>query len=379
MNLLQLKNRVIQKLKERETPQYWTEDEIIGNINAGCFQLAKDTKARESLQILRASDLSNGYFLFPNNIISFSGVFWEGQKLEQTSSNFLDGYYKNGHNDFSIGDKENSGQDWRGLTADSPNKWLLDDGMVKLYPIPSVFTSSGLRTKSSCTVSAGTKIATISSGDLTFDKDYIDLYLNGVYQNKTEWTILSSSTIELAENVFLDSIVEVVYTPNTTIGVKSKKYVVNAVTGTKYITIPRVYEVGSNALTISINGIVQSSSAFTETTNTKIKLITALEEDSEIGITVLERYYAGQVAIKCCVLPSPMAHDEDEPDLPNTLMAYHDAIWCWALMECYSRESQEKDMNLSQFYLKRYYGIVKTYNSLYSDPLEVTPRDSWVV
>jgi hypothetical protein len=378
MNLLALKNKVIERLRERSTPRHWTASEIVDAINRSCRKFARDTKPYEQILPLTVVDITEGAFAFPARLMKQSGVYWNGIKLFHVDSSYLDNYYRGEVADSSIGDAESSSMAWRDYTADIPTHWLIDDGKVRLFPIPLTMNQAGsLRDVQTDTLAAGTTTITIA-GPLPPDQDLIDVYLNGVYQNKDQWSITNETTITMVGSTPVDCDVEVVFFVGVTAtNTNTIKYVLSLPAGASVLNIPRPYVVGDSAISIKINGVSQAPSAFTESTSTTVTLATALVVASEIEVTIYERAGAWPCTMKCVRMPTEMVNDTDEPDLPTHLEDYHDALWMWAMVECFSREGQEKDMGMASFYGNLYSGRIADYKEAFGTPILTSPRDAW--
>ena len=259
---------------------------------------------------------------------------------------------------------------------------LVVDG-VKTYPSAYTETSSELITLDSPAAASGTLEMTIfdrNKREFVAEKSLLCLFLNGVYQNQDQWDFIRPGVIRMVGPLVVDATYEVVYWHRgSTTGIRQRKFTLSLPAGVQSFATPIPYEVGANAIAVRINGITQAPSAFTETSSTRITLASALTWASDIEITIYERLWAGEVAMKCVRAPEEMVSDTDVPDLPTHLEAYHEAILYWALFECFSREGQEKDMAMAQFYAQRYSGVLTDVKQLFAPPIEVSPRDAWVV
>jgi len=205
MNLLELKSKVIEKLKERSTPKYWPVAEITDNINRGCRRFSADTRCKETTLNLAASSAPDGLFTFPDNIASIDCVMWLGKRLGQTSVQELDSV---------LSGYQPRDTDWRTETG-TPTHWVTDGGLIRIYPIPLSFS-------------------------------------------------------------------------------------------------------------------------------------------------------VGNAKIRCVITPADMTGDSDVPDLPSHLQHFHDALWLWALVECYSREGQQRDPSLAEQYVALYKTRLEEYGAAFS-------------
>lgn len=546
MNLAELKANVIEKLKERSDPRHWSMDAIVRYLNRGCRRMAMKGAGREQVLPLAAADIQNGLFLFPQNILRRKAVYWNGKSIPQTSADYLDSLYRGDVRDFQIGSAQDGFQDWRVETAESPTKWLIDDGQIRLYPIPTALSAaSPIRSVQSALLAAGDTdivlgtplpsdvvdpvpaplpplpplrtvhetVLVAGNVDITIvgsihenqnlvdvfangvyqnkdqwsrissdtirmvgsfavdqdieivqyglvpfystkptkyvfslpagttaipipngytlgenavallingikqapsaytetdaytvtlvtalvvdsqvevnvysryvdafhgNKDLVDVFANGVYQNKGQWSIIAVDTIRMVGPFAVDQDIEVVYwSQGRTTGMKHIKYTMTKLAGTQTIVTPRPYEINNNAISIRINGITQSPSAFTETSPNTITLAAALVFDAEIEITIYERTWAGNAAIRVLRQPTDMVSDSDYPDLPDHANSYHDASWQWALYEAYSREGQEQDPNRAAMYLSMFNSTLQEFLEAFMPSIETSPRDPW--
>lgn len=378
MNLLALKSKVIEKLRERSTPRHWTATEIVSNINRGCKKFAGDSKAREQRLPLYAVDLSSGLFAFPDRILKQTGVYYNNIKLDQVDSDYLDNTYSSEAKTTTIGDGLYPAASWRESTAEKPLKWLIEDGMVRMFPIPSAMTSAvSLRKAQETTLAAGA-VDIVVAGPLPTDKNLIDVYLGGVYQNKDQWNVLNETTIRMVGSLVVDVTAEVVFFDGVTTGnTKAFKYTFSLAAGAQSILLPRPYILSDNAISLKLNGISQAPSSFTESSAYSILLAAPLVVASFVEVTIYERIGAFPATVKCVRMPTEMVNDTDEPDLPGHLEDYHDALWMWALVECFSREGQEKDMSMASFYGGLYASKLSDYKTAFGAPINIAPRDAW--
>lgn len=449
MNLLELKSKVIEKLKERSTPKYWPESEITDNINRGCRKFAADTKCKDSTVKLAALDVYNAFFKFPARLMAPTGVYWKGKKLVRTTAGYLDDYFSGYTDQMKIGEIPALSADWRTATEDLPTHWMVEDGKIKLYPIPKVIKNAPCRFTQSATLIAGEteiflsqaipanklavdvyangvyqnkdqweivygnviemngpfirdqhiEIVWVSAADRTAqyttliagntsialsdaiptDQSYVDLYLNGLYQNKDQWSIANANQINIVSAMARDQKVEVVYYPAAPFAEFSAiKKTFTLTAGEDTITLPVSYPTGTNAAAVILDGISQAPSTFTETDQRTITLSAPVTRNKSVEIVIF-KYGGFECSLKGTFIPASMTADSDLPDLPDHLEYYHDAIWQWALVECYSREGQQRDPSLAQLYASMYREKLDEYKTAFDPPVEFLPRDPWKV
>lgn len=379
MNFLELQNKVIEKLKERSTPKYWPLSEIKDNINRGCRRFIADTKCRTSSLPVRVADALAGTFFHPSKVIELLDLRWNGTKLHRVTAEFMDANTgQNASAELVRGEDYSTTGNWQTATG-TPAQWLIEDGMIRLYPIPSDFAAlAAVRTKQEATLSAGSSVITFA-GPLPTSQSIVDLYINGVWQNSSEWSVTAATQITVTGTIPIDVTCEVVFFPTAAASAATKqfKYLLAGALGQTSFLVPRPYTMGASALSVKVNGVSQAPSAVTETSTTSFAL-SALPVASEIEVTILEGRTAFDLVARCVTMPTDMTADTQEPDMPSGLEYYHDALWNYALYECYSREGQEKRMDLAEFYGQKYGGVVEEYRrKLGSAPVLMQPRDAW--
>jgi len=391
MNLGELKTKVIERLRERSTPVHWTTTEIVDAINRGCRKFVSDAKVKETM--LPLSPASNdGEFFMPPRLMKNSGVFWNGKKLEFVSADYLDNYYGGNVSQFSRGDAETTSADWRLLTADSPTSWTIEDGLVRLFPIPTslralfkptIDSSSIGRSHQESTIAAGA-VAINFANNIPQQQDMIDLFLNGVYQNTDQWSITGAKQITMVGSLAADCDVEITQYDGLTLGIT---HTLSLAAGVQIITLPTAYNYLTDSVTVKINGITQAPSTFNKSGAYTITLSAPLVAASDVEVKIYQYALETEnidtssfdVKMRCVRIPVDMTADADNPDMPTHLLDFHDCLWMWALVECYSREGQEKDMAMVQFYAQLYNQKLNEYRQNFGAPISFSPRDPWTV
>ncbi len=390
MNLGQLKTKVIERLRERSTPVHWTITEIVDAINRGCKKFISDAKIKETM--LPLSPASNdGEFFFPSRIMKHSGVFWNGKKLEHLSADYLDNFYGGNVSQFSRGDAQTTAADWRVLTAETPTGWLVEDGLVRLFPIPTslrslfnpTISSSVGRSHQESTLAAGATVINFAN-NIPQEQDMIDLFCNGVYQNVDQWSITGAKQITMIGAFASDQEVEITQLNGLTL---AATHTLSLAAGVQIVTLPSPYNYLTAAVTVKINGITQAPSTFNKSGAYTITLSTPLVVASDVEVRIYEFALetdnidtsSFDVKMRCVRLPVDMSADADNPDMPTHLEDYHDCLWMWALVECYSREGQEKDAAMVQFYAQLYNQKLNEYRQNFGAPISFSPIDPWTV
>jgi len=291
MNLGELKTKVIERLRERSTPVHWTTTEIVDAINRGCRKFVSDAKVKET--ILPLSPASNdGEFFMPPRLMKNTGVFWNGKKLEFVSADYLDNYYGGNVSQFSRGDAETTSADWRLLTADSPTSWTIEDGLVRLFPIPTslralfnpTISSSTGRSHQESTIAAGA-VAINFANNIPQQQDMIDLFLNGVYQNTDQWSITGAKQITMVGSLAADCDVEITQYDGLTLGIT---HTLSLAAGVQIITLPTAYNYLTDSVTVMINGITQAPSTFNKSGAYTITLSAPLVAASDVEVKIYQ-------------------------------------------------------------------------------------------
>ncbi len=390
MNLGQLKAKVIERLRERSTPVHWTTSEIVDAINRGCRKFISDAKIKETM--LPLSPASNdGEFFFPSRIMKHSGVFWKGKKLEHLSADYLDNFYGGNVSQFSRGDAQTTASDWRVLTAESPTGWLIEDGLVRLFPIPTslrslfnpTISATVGRSHQESTLAAGATVINFAN-NIPQEQDMIDLFCNGVYQNVDQWSITGAKQITMVGAFASDQEVEITQLNGLAL---AATHTLSLAAGVQIVTLPSPYNYLTAAVTVKINGITQAPSTFNKSGPYTVTLSAPLVVASSVDVRIYEYALETQnidtssfdVKMRCVRMSVDMSADADNPDLPAHLEDYHDCLWMWALVECYSREGQEKDMAMVQFYAQLYNQKLNEYRQNFGAPISFSPRDPWTV
>lgn len=448
-NLLTLKNTVIEKLRETTDPSYWPESEIVDSLNRSCRNFAADTGCKERIAQLEAMDIYNAYFKMPPGLISITSVLWKEKKLSRTSNGYLDDYFSGYGDHQNVNELPALATNWRDATAEVPTHWLIEDGKIKLYPVPRtvassvcrhlqilslpageieiaipeeipsnkhavdlylngvyqekdqweilygntielagplardqvveiVWVSAGSRTAQTSALAAGALNIALAS-DIPTDQAYVDLYLNGVYQNQDQWTITNKNLITMVGAKSHDQVAEVVYYPAAPFAnFKAIKKTFTLAAGEDTVTLPVSYTLGTNAVSVRLDGLSQAPSTFTEVDTRTIQLSAPVTREKTVEV-IIYKNSEFSCSLKGVFSPTPMSANSDVPDLPDHLSHYFDAIWAGALAECYSKEGKRQNPGLVRFYSDIYDAKVREYKDSFEPPIEFIPRDPWRV
>lgn len=360
MNFAALYAKVIQKLGESSTPQFWSEAELKDYINRGIREFVRQTGSNTVKNML--THVENGRYLVPDNLLMLGNVYYAGRPLERRSVDYLDSRNSGtSHYDGIVGDGiafSDSDTEWRNTTG-TPEAWYYEDSKICLFPIPETLAAavSTIRVKQTGALPAGATTIALTQA-FSSNTNLTDFFLRGVFQD-SGWSI-SGSTLTLTESLPVDSSYTIVGYPSTssTTIQKTYKQVFTAGSGQKVFRVARGFVMGANALTVSINGITQDPSSYTEISNYSIELDDAPTTGSSVAITV--GYYSGgyPVEARYALNPVEMTDDGDSPDMPEM---FHDAGWTWACFEALSREGRGKDEEKSSLYAQLFTRIVNSW------------------
>ena len=130
--------------------------------------------------------------------------------------------------------------------------------------------------------------------------------------------------------------------------------------GDTTIHLSRGFTPGTNAIDLSINGVAQASSEWTEVDGYTLQLTTGLSADSQVEVTVTVSESATQnVEARYVVRPVAMTADNEEP--PIRMEEYHAALRAWACWEALSREGRGKDIEKASVYLSEFKSFVNEF------------------
>lgn len=196
MNFAQLYAKVLEKLGESATPQFWSAAELKDYVNRGFREFARQTGSKITKVALMPD--GDGRYVVPDNLLKLLSVYYQGKPLEYRSTEYLDSRYAGrGHYAGLRGDSNeysSDGGDWRSTTG-TPECWYFEEGKVCLYPLPaSVAAAATGRVIQTGTVGAGlTKFGLTTK--ITTDENLVDLYLDGVYQNASTYSIADGDSV----------------------------------------------------------------------------------------------------------------------------------------------------------------------------------------
>jgi hypothetical protein len=181
MNFLAAQARVIQKLSENTTPQYWTLDEIRYNLNLGYREFMLRTECRTRTILL--TYVADGYYVIPSDLMAPKGLYLDGVPVDQTSRQYLDNQSTaNRAGKLGLVGDGNTG------VVTAPKVWLFDEGYIRVYPAPAENTDSIYAQQES-----GHALAGDSELPLTLDwgnfADKMLLFVGGILQAADAWNL----------------------------------------------------------------------------------------------------------------------------------------------------------------------------------------------
>jgi hypothetical protein len=212
MNLSQFQATIIQKLKENAaSPRYWTLREMTDYVNRGIREFVRLTRCN-----IKRSDLvmssQPGYFFLPDNCMDIIQVYWQTTPLGPVTPQWMDAYFSGLKNFAGVraeNDSISSGPDpfynttlnpepfWDQTYGQDPQRYMLDQGMVRVFPIPTQTTTFKVSKQKGTLPANGTSI-TLSS-PIPLDSAYSDLFLGGFYLHQNDFLIVDSVTINILQ------------------------------------------------------------------------------------------------------------------------------------------------------------------------------------
>ncbi len=288
-----------------------------------------------------------------------------------------------------------------GMVVDSRVEVMAPFATIAGVPVVSGVTPPLFRTIAREPIAAGETSVTFSF-DLPTDPVEMNVFWDvmGGYQQQDTWSV-SGPTLTLGGPAVVDGEIQIVIplvdhndinrkrilidvpadsTPGSTTTIVLPNQTDPGVEGIPYSYIP-----GTNAIDYKIGGILQFSDEITEVNANTIQ-VPKITFDTTVEIIIWDYFYPTpqpetfvNAHIYCQSSPVEMVADTDEPDTPANMEAYHDAIWQYALFECFSREGQEKDVGMADFYFRRFMGNVSDWLNAFSPPVIIEPRDAWTV
>lgn len=126
MTFAQLVSKVVERLAEKADPEFWSKNEIKDYLNRGQVEFVRQTWWK-----LFEADLTYsgapGFYYLPSDILVPRAVFYQGNKLTQTTPEAAD---------YIAG--------WRSLSG-APTDWMILNGMVRVVPYPPPGTPIQMR------------------------------------------------------------------------------------------------------------------------------------------------------------------------------------------------------------------------------------------
>jgi len=211
-----------------------------------------------------------------------------------------------------------------------------------------------------------------SQTDLPLDQNLVDLFLDGVYQNKSTWTITNKNLISLTDGASPVAVsVEIVFFASQAVASSTRtnkeRFALKA--GSKTIFVSRGYVMGINALSIRADGVALAPSSFIEVDPYTSRLVSAFSVDVVIELSILTPTTSLNVEARHTFAPGVMADSTDLPEIVQEDL--HDAIWSWACWEALSREGRGKDMEKAQKHIMRFGSILRDFMMQFGNDLAI--------
>ncbi|MBF0501486.1 MAG: hypothetical protein HQM09_15200 [Candidatus Riflebacteria bacterium] len=365
MNLLQLKNKVIQQLNENpDNPQFWTFDEIIDNLNEGYREIFRRTGLRDLLLPLLQAEA--GAFYFPHDLMGLKKIYWQGRLLGKKSIEYLETRFSGtSHDRGLVGSGRSFSKNFRSQIGD-PECWYLEDGKAKLFPIPEIVAASTTARKSLLATLAANSLSLTLSEDIPEDQSRVDIWLDGVEQNFDQWTIVNPRLIQFvgpASGVNLGACIR--FIPDTVsmdLLATAKKFLVFLSAGSTQVSVPGGYVQSVGAVTIKLDGIEQTPTSFTESSPFFLTLDNALSTDSIAELSVLHPDPLNVASALYSSRPQEMSNNTDQPDMFEDLQR---GIWQYACSICLTRDGRGQDVNKAAIFSSRFEKTISDLSGLF--------------
>lgn len=369
MNFSELYDELIEVLAENSTPQYWLEAELKRYLNRGQRELVK--LGHLNTMLLPLSQAETGAFYLPTDVLRLKRVYYAGKGLDHKSVDYLDSAHGGtGHMQMKSGDGNTYTNNWR-KEEGIPIHWYFENNKIKLYPKPtSSLTASTVRGKITGTFAVGASGLTLA-GSIPLDQNRVDLFINGIYQNKDQWSISTATTIAFTGwSTVYDGTYEVVYIPDSvsmSVITASEKYIVYVAAGQTKVVVPGGYTPGTGSLAVALNGVAQVSTAFSETATGYITLTAAPVVDSIVELTVTRTDPTLTASMLYIQRPTDMSNDADQPLIDNE--DWQRGIVHYAAYLALSKEGKmTQDLQKGQIHAQR-------FNEVVDDILSVSGAD----
>lgn len=376
MNFLELYTELIEVLAENsvDDPQFWSKSELKRFLNRGNRELTKQGNFNSSLLPLQQAEL--GAFYAPDDLLLLKQVYYNGKALDHKSVDFMDAFYGGtGHQQIKSGDGVAFSCNWRNETG-NPIHWYYENGKIKLYPKPEETASATADVRGKITGSFAAGASSLSlSGSIPLDQNRVNLFINGVYQNKDQWSITNASLITLTWTTTFAGDYEIVYIPDTitlTTIQSSEKYIRYLAVGGTKIVIPGGYTQGIGALEVSQNGVTIASSTYTEPSPNYILLNSAVTVASSFEIQVTRPDATQTVSIRYIISPTELINDSDIPEITNP--DFQEGIIHYAAYLALTKEGKlTQDLQKAQIHLTRFSQTLEDAKTLTSSQVDIAP------
>ena len=392
MNFGQLYSKLLNVLAENTTPQYWSESELKGYINEGLVEFVKRSKFLRKNAFLDKSDLEDGVYFLPTDIIEPIGVQYLGKPLDKKSLKFLETAYSGtAHQRVLSGTGYRFEGSWREAVGD-PIHWFFESQMVKIFPKPAFIvggnSSNSLIKTIPATLYQGNNEIQLPIPLPYGNQHLIDLYLDGVYQNIGTWSIdpADSSRLLLPYTATYTAQAEVVFQNSAVVATKHGQTVT---TGQDEFTFLNCfYNDTTDSLKVVHNGVMLTGADFISSIPVpnalKITLNTPAVSDGTIEVTIFtpltisgtgtitpNRLADQSVTMDYIYLPIELADPADEPEIP---VVFHDACWQWAAFLALSKEgARTQDLKKATIYSEAFLRTIVATRAFTDTEIDVEP------
>ena len=135
MTFKELQDRIIRKLQENATPEYWSLEEIKDAINDGYREFVRQT---DFLKVRKAAHLfGSGYFRIPDDALKILAVYYKGKPLTPISERQLDrGVCPSDYAKTDCYERVGFTGYWADVSGE-PQFYTIVDGLIRVVPFPT--------------------------------------------------------------------------------------------------------------------------------------------------------------------------------------------------------------------------------------------------
>lgn len=396
MQFSSLKSRLSQTLAQYSTAlgnintnNYWTDDELKNYLNMAQKEFCLRSRLTTKRAVLEVTQEGNTYIL-PDDIVEVIDVQYDGIPLDQKNTRFLESAYSGtSHFEMIGGQGRKYEGDWREIVG-CPKHWYMEGMNLRLFPRPEssldIILKKSRQEFVSVTNTYDNRIS-FSKRFPTYNKNVIDVYVNGVLQHPSTYTVndyndgvggVKTRLIFTDSFEFVGDVTAIVwntpviasrYSATLSAGNKSKSFSNVMADHPKY----RVSYNGVNitdTATVSLNNHTLTVSWTTGATagdflDVVVYDVQQYQEDGE----PVEVFQDSRVSITYLYSPADMVADADVPDIPQ---AFHDAVWQYAVFLALTREGQQtQDYQKAAVYRDMFEQNVARAERLTSAPIDI--------